>query len=203
MKEEIINFSDFMKNKNSKNSKDSSDHKEIIDSHIPDVSSLKETIEEVVEDTVEEDIEMEVKLEEVNSDIIVNENYLPEEKVEEKRYKLYKDKSEVFSCDIEVEGANIKDSQVRIVVESNEWSLLFNGNIDENGKVNIPIKKLSLLEEGATGKIRMEVIADGTIFVPWDDDFIVKLSKKVMVKFDESKNNIIREKKPNIKVNFR
>lgn len=200
MKEEIINFSDFMKNKNSK---DSSDHKEIIDSHIPDVSSLKETIEEVVEDTVEEDIEMEVKLEEVNSDIIVNENYLPEEKVEEKRYKLYKDKSEVFSCDIEVEGANIKDSQVRIVVESNEWSLLFNGNIDENGKVNIPIKKLSLLEEGATGKIRMEVIADGTIFVPWDDDFIVKLSKKVMVKFDESKNNIIREKKPNIKVNFR
>jgi len=200
VKEEIINFSDFMKNKNSK---DSSDHKEIIDSHIPDVSSLKETIEEVVEDTVEEDIEMEVKLEEVNSDIIVNENYLPEEKVEEKRYKLYKDKSEVFSCDIEVEGANIKDSQVRIVVESNEWSLLFNGNIDENGKVNIPIKKLSLLEEGATGKIRMEVIADGTIFVPWDDDFIVKLSKKVMVKFDESKNNIIREKKPNIKVNFR
>jgi len=200
VKEEIINFSDFMKNKNSK---DSSDHKEIIDSHIPDVSSLKETIEEVVEDTVEEDIEMEVKLEEVNSDIIVNENYLPEEKVEEKRYKLYKDKSEVFSCDIEVEGANIKDSQVRIVVESNEWSLLFDGNIDENGKVNIPIKKLSLLEEGATGKIRMEVIADGTIFVPWDDNFIVKLSKKVMVKFDESKNNIIREKKPNIKVNFR
>jgi len=104
---------------------------------------------------------------------------------------------------LRVEGANIKDSQVRIVVESNEWSLLFNGNIDENGKVNIPIKKLSLLEEGATGKIRMEVIADGTIFIPWDDDFIVKLSKKVMVKFDESKNNIIREKKPNIKVNFR
>lgn len=201
MKEEIINFSDFMKNKNSKNSID--DHKEIIDSHISDVSNLKENIKDVVEDVVEEDIEMEVKLEEVNNDIIVNENYLPVEKIEEKRYKLYKDKSEVFSCDIEVEGANIKDSQVRIVVESNEWSLLFNGNIDENGKVNIPIKKLSLLEEGATGKIRMEVIADGTIFIPWDDDFIVKLSKKVMVKFDESKNNIIREKKPNIKVNFR
>jgi len=201
VKEEIINFSDFMKNKNSKNSID--DHKEIIDSHISDVSNLKENIKDVVEDVVEEDIEMEVKLEEVNNDIIVNENYLPVEKIEEKRYKLYKDKSEVFSCDIEVEGANIKDSQVRIVVESNEWSLLFNGNIDENGKVNIPIKKLSLLEEGATGKIRMEVIADGTIFIPWDDDFIVKLSKKVMVKFDESKNNIIREKKPNIKVNFR
>ena len=201
MKEEIINFSDFMKNKNSKNSID--DHKEIIDSHISDVSNLKENIKDVVEDVVEEDIEMEVKLEEVNNDIIVNENYLPVEKIEEKRYKLYKDKSEVFSCDIEVEGANIKDSQVRIFVESNEWSLLFNGNIDENGKVNIPIKKLSLLEEGATGKIRMEVIADGTIFIPWDDDFIVKLSKKVMVKFDESKNNIIREKKPNIKVNFR
>lgn len=201
MKEEIINFSDFMKNKNSKNSID--DHKEIIDSHISDVSNLKENIKDVVEDVVEEDIEMEVKLEEVNNDIIVNENYLPVEKIEEKRYKLYKDKSEVFSCDIEVEGANIKDYQVRIVVESNEWSLLFNGNIDENGKVNIPIKKLSLLEEGATGKIRMEVIADGTIFIPWDDDFIVKLSKKVMVKFDESKNNIIREKKPNIKVNFR
>lgn len=201
MKEEIINFSDFMKNKNSK---DYSDTKETIDSHIPDVSNnLKETIDS----DIEKDLEMDVKLEEndlinVNNNL-VNENYLSEEKIEEKRYKLYKDKSEIFSCDIEVEGANIKDSQVRIVVESNEWSLLFNGNIDENGKVSIPIKKLSLLEEGATGKIRMEVIADGTIFVPWNDDFIVKLSKKVMVKFDESKNNIIKEKKPNIKVNFR
>jgi hypothetical protein len=119
-------------------------------------------------------------------------------------YKLYNDKSETFSCEIELEGANLKDTQVRLVVESDNWNLMFPGEIDRYGKVTIPIKKLSLFDEGTTGKIKMEVIAEGTVFVPWEDDFEVKMSKKVMVKFNESKSNKPKlPQKPAVKVNFR
>jgi len=119
-------------------------------------------------------------------------------------YKLYNDKSETFSCEIELEGANLKDTQVRLVVESDNWNLMFPGEIDRYGKVTIPIKKLSLFDEGTTGRIKMEVIAEGTVFVPWEDDFEVKMSKKVMVKFNESKSNKPKlPQKPAVKVNFR
>lgn len=119
-------------------------------------------------------------------------------------YKVYADKSETFSCDIELEGANLKDTEVRLVLESENWNLMFPGEIDRNGKVNIPIRKLNIFEEGTKGKIKMEVIAEGTVFTPWEDDFEVKLSKKVMVKFNESKTNKPKTViKPGVKVNFK
>jgi hypothetical protein len=118
-------------------------------------------------------------------------------------YKLYADKAETFSCEIELEGANLKDTEVRLVIESDNWNLMFPGEIDRNGKVSIPIKKLNILEEGTRGKIKMEVIAEGTVFTPWEDDFEIKLSKKVMVKFNENKQSKQVVKKPGVKVNFK
>ncbi len=121
-------------------------------------------------------------------------------------YKVYADKAETFSCDIELEGANLKDTEVRLVLESDNWNLMFPGEIDRNGKVNIPIRKLNIFEEGTKGKIKMEVIAEGTVFTPWEDDFEVKMSKKVMVKFNEGKTTSNKPKtivKPGVKVNFK
>jgi hypothetical protein len=121
-------------------------------------------------------------------------------------YKVYADKAETFSCDIELEGANLKDTEVRLVLESDNWNLMFPGEIDRNGKVTIPIRKLNIFEEGTRGKIKMEVIAEGTVFTPWEDDFEVKMSKKVMIKFNESKTNSNKPKtiiKPGVKVNFK
>ena len=121
-------------------------------------------------------------------------------------YKVYADKAETFSCDIELEGANLKDTEVRLVLESDNWNLMFPGEIDKNGKVTIPIRKLNIFEEGTRGKIKMEVIAEGTVFTPWEDDFEVKMSKKVMIKFNESKTNSNKPKtiiKPGVKVNFK
>ena len=66
---------------------------------------------------------------------------------------------------------------------------MFNGEIDKKGKCTIPIKKLAILNEGTVGKIRLEVIAEGTVFTPWEDDFKVKMSKKVAIKIHESKSN--------------
>lgn len=121
-------------------------------------------------------------------------------------YKVYADKAETFSCDIELEGANLKDTEVRLVLESDNWNLMFPGEIDRNGKVTIPIRKLNIFEEGTKGKIKMEVIAEGTVFTPWEDDFEVKMSKKVMVKFNENKTTSNKPKtftKPGVKVNFK
>ena len=126
---------------------------------------------------------------------MVNENYYP----------LYRDKPEVFSCDVSVEGAKISDTSVRLIVESDEWTLMFPGEVDSKGKCSIQIKKLNLFNEGTVGKIRLEVIAENTVFIPWEDEFKVKMSKKVEVKVNESKSvpkrNEIR--KPGVKVNVR
>lgn len=121
-------------------------------------------------------------------------------------YNLFKDKNENFSCDISLEGASLGDTEARLILETSDWNLLFEGKIDSNGKCTIPIKKLSILNEGTTGNIRLEVIADGTIFTPWEDEFKVKLSKKVAVKVHESKSNPKRRstgKSVKVKVNRR
>ena len=42
-------------------------------------------------------------------------------------YKLFTDKSELFECYIKIEGASLSNSKARLVVETNEYSLMFNG----------------------------------------------------------------------------
>lgn len=125
-------------------------------------------------------------------------DYLEESKSEndsDDYYKLYKDKTEDFICDIAVEGVNQNDTEVRLIVESEDWTLMFVGEI-KNGKCVIPVKKLNILNEGQTGNIKLEVNADGNLFTPWEDKFIVKVSKKVTVKVNESKNNKTRKPEP-------
>lgn len=120
-------------------------------------------------------------------------------------YKLFKDKSEDFICDIAIEGVNQNDTEVRLIVESDDWTLMFTGEI-KNGKCIIPIKKLNILNEGQVGNIKLEVNADGNLFTPWEDRFIVKVSKKVTVNLNESrsnKNNKPLKKELGVKVNVR
>lgn len=97
-------------------------------------------------------------------------------------YKLFTDKSELFECDIKLEGASLNKSKARLVVETNDYSLMFNGSIDSSGKCEIPIRKLKgLIEENTSGNIRLEVIAEDTLFTPWESDFEIAASKKVTV----------------------
>ena len=97
-------------------------------------------------------------------------------------YKLFTDKSELFECDIKLEGASLSKSKARLVVETKDYSLLFKGDINSSGKCEIPIRKLKgLIDENTTGNIRLEVIAEDTFFTPWESDFEVDASKKVTV----------------------
>ena len=97
-------------------------------------------------------------------------------------YKLFTDKSELFECDIKLRGASLKKSKARLVVETPDYALMFNGSISKGGKCEIPIRKLKgLIDEDTTGNIRLEVIAEDTFFTPWESDFEVETSKKVTV----------------------
>lgn len=107
---------------------------------------------------------------------------------EDGSYKLYRDKSEDFVCDISVEGVRHEDTEVRLIIESDDWTLMFAGEIS-NGKCIIPIKKLSLFSEGQTGNIKLEVNADGNLFTPWENRFVVRSSKKVTVSMNESSSS--------------
>ena len=112
-------------------------------------------------------------------------------------YKLFTDKSELFECDIKLQGASLKKSKARLVVETQDYSLMFNGSISTSGKCEIPIRKLKgLIDEDTTGNIRLEVIAEDTFFTPWESDFEVETSKKVTVevKTQTSKKPIVEAK---------
>jgi len=160
----------------------------------------EETAQNVEESLDRDDIErlIQEQVERIRKQTIedfkIQENFIDQNEEEEvfesdqsEAYPVYIDKNENFSCDIEIEGAQLKDTQVRLVLETGEWNLLFNGEIDRSGKVNIPIRKLNILEEGARGIIKIEVIAEGSVFTPWEQDFEAKRSKKVMVSFNENK----------------
>ena len=69
-------------------------------------------------------------------------------------YKLYTDKKEIFECEISLDGASLNDSVARLVVETPQLSLMFNGDISQTGKCTIPVKKLrGLLDESVSGKM--------------------------------------------------
>ena len=117
-------------------------------------------------------------------------------------YKLFTDKAEVFECDIKLSGASLNESNVRLIVESENLNLLFKGKIDSTGKCKVPVKRLSgLLGETTTGTLRLEVIADDTFFTPWESDFVVETSKKVTVEVKSQNQNMINEtSKPKMQV---
>lgn len=111
-------------------------------------------------------------------------------------YNLYTDKPNKFNCNIEIEGTSLSKSKVRLVVETDDMSYMFNGSIESNGvcEVNIP-KTKHFLPEGTKGNMRLEVIADDVYFEPWSSDFNVKTNKKVNVTVSEQV-----EEKPKLRV---
>jgi len=119
-------------------------------------------------------------------------------------YPLYSDKPNLFECQLQLEGCSLNEASARLVIESDQNSLIFNGQIDNNGTCLIPVKKLKgLVSE--SGEIKLEVIADDMYFNPWESDYELLQSKKVTVevKTPTRKDTIMENIKPKIKVNFK
>jgi len=112
-------------------------------------------------------------------------------------YKLLKDKSNEFQCEIRLEGTTSKNAKVRLFLEAEGCEYSFNGEISGE-KCTVPMGKLkkfqNLLESGT---IRLEVIADDTLFVPYENQYQLEEEKKVTV---EVKQHTEMIKKPLVEV---
>ena len=205
MMEDVFSFDDFLSKNGgekplSSNSlrgkfeeEDKIESEKIISKPLPIVSAE--------EDTTEEDTTEETPL----LDIAANESAFVTTEDDGDYYKLYQDKNEEFICDIMIEGSSPEETYARIIVESENWSLVFPGEI-RNGKCIVPIKKLNILKEGEVGNIKLEVVAEGNLFIPWENQFKVKMSKKVTVMMNENKKTkrpIINNNKIGVKVDFK
>lgn len=120
-------------------------------------------------------------------------------------YKFFKDKNENFECNINIEGATLDNAKARLVLENEEFNIVFDGTIDENGKCIIPVKKLKILSEDLKGKLKLEVIVENdTYFLPYEDEFIIGFNKKltveVLTKSNEIKPIVESAKKVTVKV---
>jgi hypothetical protein len=96
-------------------------------------------------------------------------------------YKIFKDKEKIFKCNVDVQGANIKDCKARLLFESEEGIFMLKGDIDKNGICKIKIPKEKMLQEGISGNVTLEVIAENTLFEAWNSEFLVSVDKKVKV----------------------
>ena len=118
-------------------------------------------------------------------------------------YKLYTDKIENFECKLQLEGASLSKAFSRIILETDDINLSFDGKIDDSGKCIIPIKKLrGLLDESIKGSMKLEVIAEDVYFQPWQSEFVVETAKRINVEVISQNNNkaTISESKPKLTV---
>ena len=96
--------------------------------------------------------------------------------------KLYTDKSEIFECNVSLEGASIKNSKLRAILKFDDKNLMVEGKINSNGKGKIVFPKLkNISEDGEVGKMQLEVIAEDAYFQPYEETFKVETSKKATV----------------------
>ena len=119
-------------------------------------------------------------------------------------YPLYSDKPNLFECSIQLEGCSLNQASARLIIESEQNSLIFNGEIDNTGACLIPVKKLKgIVSEG--GSMKLEVIADDMYFSPWESEYELLQSKQVTVevKTPSNKPKLFESKKPKVNVSFK
>lgn len=155
------------------------------------IEKLKEFAENALLTTADKH-DIEKVNEEIERDLknaFLNESITLQEAASNNYYKLYRDRDETFECKVNVEGAALSNSSARLILESDVWNLVFSGKIYKDGRCIIPLRKMTVLPEGTIGKARLEIIIDDTIFVPWEDAFMVEGLKKVSVEI-LSKNKV-------------
>lgn len=98
-------------------------------------------------------------------------------------YILNNDKLEIFECKLSLEGAELRDSIARVIIEANGHKLLYEGKIKDSGECLVEISNLKKIFPNETsGKLKLEVIADGdTYFLPHEEDITIKPSKSLTV----------------------
>ena len=55
-------------------------------------------------------------------------------------YKLYTDKQEIFECNIYLEGATLMQATSRMIIETSDLKLMYEGTIDKDEIVKFQLK---------------------------------------------------------------
>jgi len=173
----MITFNEYQK----KNTKPLDEISEKVDQILTSTENKTE-----ISSIIEESLEASPVEKILKENFYTKEEPLVQENVPHAGYVLYRDKPENFLCDMELSGVTTGNSKARIILETEELTYMFEGTVDSRGKCKIPLKKMNFLDENTTGKIKLEVIADDTVFTPWEDSFVAVNSKKVSVKVVES-----------------
>lgn len=95
------------------------------------------------------------------------------------KYKIYTDKSEQFKANVKLTNGNVDNINCRLSLTTENISLILEGQL-RDGVINVDIPKIGkFYEEGQEGTIKLEVIADGSYLVPWEETFEVEQYLKV------------------------
>jgi len=109
-------------------------------------------------------------------------------------FKIFKDKDRVFKCTLDVLGARIDECKARLIFEFNDQIVMYKGVISDDGQCKVIIPKAKKFNEGDSGRVILEVIAENTFFESWSSDFEVSLDKKVSIVIESSENGDIDDK---------
>lgn len=178
-------FRDFLFNKKGSKTEKASKEIETVEEIIQVIESIKDESLKEEEHKIDNTEKIEEAPQLIEESKLEIEEEIVETKIEEsieETYKIYRDKSETFLCDMEITGANPENSKARIIIESRDLTYMFEGIINAKGQCKIPLKKMNFLQENEKGTIKLEVIAEDMVFVPWTDTFSAVSSRKVKVK---------------------
>ena len=146
MKDDVFSFEDFLNNEGNVNINNKKVDESIKDEETYDIESITKSAEPKKEVELVDEKESNKTTENENivgvdiNDFVIKSDNKALENVEDSFYKLYKDINEEFVCDIAIEGSTPDETFARIIIESDEWSLIFAGIMD-NGKCMVAIKK--------------------------------------------------------------
>lgn len=112
-------------------------------------------------------------------------------------YKLYTDQNESLEAKVELFGASYKECKSRLIVQSGNKALMFEGSISPDGdlKVNIP-KLKNLLNEGDSGIMFIEVIVGDRWFETWNSKYEVETTTSIQVEVKTPSKGRVNSKKP-------
>jgi hypothetical protein len=97
-------------------------------------------------------------------------------------YKLYTDVDKKFSCKVDVGGVSLSECKSRMILETDGLNLVFNGIITKDGMCEVQLTKLkNILSENTKGKLKLEVIAENTLFTPWETECLVDVYRRLNI----------------------
>ena len=97
-------------------------------------------------------------------------------------YKLYTDVDKKFSCKVDVGGVSLSECKSRMILETDGLNLVFNGIITKDGMCEVQLTKLkNILSENTKGKLKLEVIAENTLFTPWETECLIDVYRRLNI----------------------